>query len=126
MANINLFSRRQRELRGEVPDVYTYDTISHPLKVQVVHIWVDALGNEHDYSQHSARHATTFKAYRVIVETLCREFGVLALPSVAESTYIRNYRTHGRRFITELYSFFLENDNTEQLLDTIELSFRYI
>lgn len=33
-----LFSKRQKRLRGEVPDVYQYETIPPELRVQVVHI----------------------------------------------------------------------------------------
>ena len=48
MAIFDLFSKRQKKLRGEVPDVYTYDDIQSPLRVQIVHIWTDALGSEID------------------------------------------------------------------------------
>ena len=40
----NLFSKRQKRLRGDVPDVYQYETIPHELRVQVVHIWNDVWG----------------------------------------------------------------------------------
>jgi hypothetical protein len=45
----DLFSKRQKALRGELPDVYVYDKIPNPLKIQIIHIWGDALGNEDDY-----------------------------------------------------------------------------
>ena len=35
----DIFSKRQKKLRGEVPDVYTYDSIPEPLRVQIIHIW---------------------------------------------------------------------------------------
>lgn len=38
MSTFDLYSKRQKELRGEVPDVYTYESIPQPLKVQIVHI----------------------------------------------------------------------------------------
>jgi hypothetical protein len=47
MGIIDLFSKRQKKLRGEVPDVYTYDRILQPLRVQVIHIWRETLGDEH-------------------------------------------------------------------------------
>jgi hypothetical protein len=40
----DIFSKRQKELRGELPDVYTYDQIPAQLRVQVVYIWGEALG----------------------------------------------------------------------------------
>ncbi len=44
MKDYELFSKRQKRLRGEVPDVYQYETIPQELRVQVVHIWRDVLG----------------------------------------------------------------------------------
>ena len=46
LAIFSLFSKRQKQLRGEIPDVYTYDVIPQPLRVQIVHIWFDALGKD--------------------------------------------------------------------------------
>ena len=40
----SIFSKRQKELRGETPDVYTYDVMPKPLKVQIIHIWNDIFG----------------------------------------------------------------------------------
>lgn len=38
MAVFDLFSKRRKRERGEGPDVYIYDQIPEPLKVQIVHI----------------------------------------------------------------------------------------
>ena len=38
MAIFDLFSKRQRRARGEVPDVYVYDKLPQELRVQIVHI----------------------------------------------------------------------------------------
>jgi len=38
MAILELFSKRQKKLRGEVPDVYQYTDIPNPLRVQIIHI----------------------------------------------------------------------------------------
>ena len=43
MGIFDLFSKRQKRLRGEAPDVYTYDEIPEPLRVQIVHIFRDIL-----------------------------------------------------------------------------------
>lgn len=34
-----LFSKRQKRFRGEVPDVYQYEVIPQGLRVEVVYIW---------------------------------------------------------------------------------------
>lgn len=115
MSTFDLYSKRQKELRGEVPDVYTYESIPQPLKVQIVHIWRDALGHESEY--HNS-HVGTYRAYKFIVETLCREYGVFSLPG-AKDYGDRNY-------LSELSNFFLQQQDVEKALDAIELSFRYI
>jgi len=43
MAIFDLFSKRQRRLRGDIPDIYTYDDLPNELRVQIVYIWLDAL-----------------------------------------------------------------------------------
>jgi hypothetical protein len=41
MAIIDVFSKRQKALREGVPDVYQYDQIPQPLRVQIVHVLRD-------------------------------------------------------------------------------------
>ncbi len=105
MPIFDLFSKRQKRLRGEMPDVYVYDDLPHSLRVQIVHIWRDILQGE----------------YKFIVDTLCREYGVFVLADMSSSVYtgIRDYQA-------ELFEFFLEEENIEKALDAVELSFRYI
>ena len=45
MAIFNLFHKRQRQLRREQPDVYTYDELANELRVHVAHIWMGVLGS---------------------------------------------------------------------------------
>lgn len=111
----NTFSKRQKTLRGEDPDVFTYDKIPQPLKVQIVHIWGDALGDQKKYSNSTYR---THEAYQLIVDTLCREYGVFSLDG-SKDYGDRNYRT-------ELVNFILQQDGYEKVLDSVELSFRLI
>jgi len=115
----DLFSKRQKELRGEVPDVYVYDTIPRPLRVQVIHIWRDTLGNELQYHRENVQgHHEALNAYRFIVEALCREYGLFILPPA------KPYE--GRNYLEELANFLLNEPSSERVLDVIELSFRYI
>lgn len=113
MATFDLFSKRQKRLRGDVPDVYTYDGIPNPLRVQIVHVWTDTLGNGSQWYEGQVRHA-----YEFIVNTLCREYGVFKLPGAED---------YGNRdYINELANFFLQVKSVEKALDAIELSFRVI
>lgn len=111
----NIFSKRQKTLRGEMPDVFSYDKIPQPLKVQIVHILNDTLGNENDYYTSSYG---TKGAYQFAVDTLCREYGIFTLDGL--KVYgDRNYRV-------ELSNFLLQTDDFEKNLDVVELSFRII
>lgn len=113
MAIFDLFSKRQKRLRGDVPDVYTYEDIPNPLRVQIVHIWTDTLGNGSQWWEGEVR-----QGYEVIVNTLCREYGLFKLP------YSKDYGD--RDYINELANFFLQTTDVEKALDAIELSFKVI
>lgn len=113
MAIFDLFSKRQKKLRGDVPDVYVYDALPETLSTQIIHIWLDTLGRSNqDYN------GEVEKAYSFIVNTLCREYGLFKLPGA------RDYG--GRDYIEELANFLLLEQNIERTLDAVELSFRVI
>lgn len=104
MAMFELFSKRQKKLRGEVPDIYTYEEIPKALKVQIVHIWKDTIGKYHD-------------KYKIIVDMLCREYGLFQLPTA--DRFQRNY-------LNELANYLLQEKDIEKNIDVIELSFKVI
>ncbi len=112
MAIFDLFSRRQKKQRGEGPDVYTYAELPNALRVQIVHIWFDALGSPEQYGNEQVR-----QTYEFIVNTLCREYGLFRLPGASD---------YGRNHAQELINFFLQEKNNEKVLDSVELSFRVI
>jgi hypothetical protein len=114
MAIFDLFSKRQKRLRGDVRDVYSYDEVPQPLRVQIVHIWRDSLGSEKEYYD---EYIGVQRAYKFIVETLCREYGVFRLTG-------KNYGE--RNFMEELINFFLQEEDAEKVIDVIEISFRFI
>jgi hypothetical protein len=104
----DLFSKRQKRLRGEVPDIFTYDDIPNPLRVQIIHIWQDAIGQ--DYGRGSAN-----EVYKLINDTLCREYGMFQLNNTPSSTW------------SEVISqYFLSCNEIEKTLDVIELVFNAI
>lgn len=102
---LNIYSKRQKRLRGETPDVYTYDDLPYPLTVQIALIWKDNFGT---YQQ---------LPYKTIVESLCREYGVFQLAISPGKK---------REYYDELYNFILHEIDIEKVLDAIELSFLYI
>ena len=114
----DLFSKRQKALRGEVPDVYTYDDLPETLRVQIVHIWKDVLGDFEDYYDSHWGINNVMPAYKSVVDTLCREYGLFALPTADKN--------RERMYLTELANYFLQVDEVEKQLDVVELTFRTI
>ncbi|WP_313453656.1 STM4504/CBY_0614 family protein [Stutzerimonas nitrititolerans] len=117
MAIFDLFSKRQKALRGEVPDVYTYDKLPAALKVQIVHIWYDALGSQDKYYDDYGHGSNVQQAYRAVVNILCREYGLFQLPSADQFK---------RMYLLELANYFLKLEDIEKQLDVVELTFKYI
>ena len=105
MSVADIFSKRQKRLRGEVSDVYQYETISHELRVQIVHIMND-VGQLIHYSDGAA------KVYAFIHDTLCREYGIFELVKDAESNY------------DAVVDFLLQTEEIEKAIDVIELFFQ--
>lgn len=110
----DIFSKRQKKLNGEIPDVYIYDEIPPPLRVQIVHIWKDAFGDIYEYQSQA------LELYKLIYEILCREYGVFYLDNEYELRNARN--SH----FSALSDFFTSVREIEKALDVIELSFRFI
>ena len=108
MALLDLFSKRQRRAKDEVPDVYQYDNIPSPLRVQVVHIIRDAIGDDS-----WAGDSQSNRLYAELHQMLARELGVFQLAN-------RNDPKEN------LIEFLLKETSVEKVLDLIELSFRVI
>ena len=109
MPILELFSKRQKKLRGEYPDVFQYENIDEKFRVQVVQIIEDTIGTDEKRYEN-----VTDKAYKYIHKTLCKEYGVFKLGKSRElySSAISNY--------------FLDEKDHEKCLDIIELSFQVI
>ena len=110
-----LFSKRQKRLRGEIPDVYQYETIPHELRVQIVHIWQTVLTNRHyDIAQ---------QAYEFFHDTLSYEYGKFTLD---QSDDFGSHRGRDSFYYAVVIEFFLHISDLERAIDVIELSFRFI
>lgn len=108
MAIFDLFSKRQKRLRGEVPEVYMYDDIPHSLRVQLVQILNDGIGDER-------YHNVSSSFYSNIHNTLCREYGVFSL---SENRYSSHW--------TAVANYLLETEEIEQIIDIVELGLRTV
>lgn len=113
MAVTDIFSKRQRRLRGEMQDVFQYDEIPEKLRIQAWQILGDVLGDRHRYAR---RASSSQPLYDGIVKILRREYGVRSLPT-------------GRHPADEFYEleFFLGGvTDPEKALDAIEVSFAVV
>ena len=109
----DIFSKRQKRMRGEMPDVYQYKTIPQELRVQIIHIIKEAFKN--------LESGSTQLVYELIHNILCEEYGVFTLD---ERYRILNnrYQDHAQA----IFDFLLQTQETEKAIDVIELSFSYI
>lgn len=108
----DLFSKRRKRLKGDVPDVLVYDIISQKLKVQIVHIVRDAFGEYTGYYQNSS---TVEKAFKTVQEAFCREYGLFHLGTTGQETYQ-----------SQVLNYLLNSRNVEEIIDIVELCFQYI
>ncbi|MCZ4336156.1 STM4504/CBY_0614 family protein [Shewanella colwelliana] len=114
MAIFDLFSSRQKKARGDVPDVYLYDSIPDKLRVQIVHIIKATIGTRVNNS-HYGGETYSEVLYREIHEILCKEYGVFSLS-----------QKHRISHFEAVYDYFLYSEDFEECLDIIELSFKFI
>ena len=112
MPVVDIYSKRQKRLPGETPDVYQYETISHELRVQVVHIMNDVLGQPSRSSTGILYSDGAAKVYAFIHKTLCREYGIFILGEEAESDF------------DAVVDFLLKTEEIEKAIDVIELFFQ--
>jgi hypothetical protein len=109
MPIFDIYSKRQKQLRGEVPDVFQYENFPQSFRKQVILILLDALGEEKYPDSESTQ------AYNMISKILRREYGVFTLSKKSHS---------GTPVSSDLFTFLLECNETDKILDVIETSLR--
>jgi hypothetical protein len=112
MATFDLFSKRQKRLRGEIPEIYQYSDIPNALRIQIIHIIKDAIGI--DKGRIGGNKVN--EVYKSIHDTLCREYGVFTLGNPNRNEPDQN----------SLFTFFLATKDYEKVIDIIEISFLLI
>ena len=112
----NIFSKRQKRLRGEFPDVYQYENFPIEFRRQIIMISRDVIGAETWSRYHGTQGSLqiTTKIYDQINAILCKEYGVFKL-SVSSKTSSE-----------AIFTYFLKCENHEYILDIIELLSRSI
>ncbi len=115
MAVLEIYSKRQKKFRGEVPDLYQHETIPYELRVQVVHILNDAFGVPiYDRISRSWNLYSLSEAYEFIHKTLCRHY------------YTFDLDESSKTFYHAVINFFLQTEETDKAIDVIELSWQLI
>ena len=107
MGVMDIFSKRQRRMRGEVPDVYKYDDLPSGFRTQVVFILGDVFTPIGDPYHAQIWRTESFKA---IHDGLARELGVFLLTAQEKDPRVG------------LIEFFLSTKNVDDALSVIETS----
>lgn len=113
MSIFDLFSKRKKRERGEVPDVYVYE-LPEKLRIQIIHLWREALGTPHQDMLHGWNLAARIYWFP-ICEALQRERGVFRLSK----------RTSDGPEV-EVADYFLNEKDPELALDVVEIVFRFV
>ena len=115
MAVVDLFSRRKRIADGKTPDVYQYDELPQSLRVQIVQIMRDAVGEYHQYGKtyndYTAKENN--EGWKIIHDSVAHEHGVFKL-------------AEGSNPFHSCKIFLLNSHSVDLVLDLIEFGFWYI
>jgi hypothetical protein len=99
----DIFSKRKMRQNGlPSDDVYKYDSMPGPLRIQIVYIFRSLFGTEGD------THVDEF--FHAIAQALCREYGVFTLG--------RNASAYG---LERIGRFMTEDATTDQCIDVIDM-----
>ena len=112
----DIYSKRLRKMKGDVPEVYVYDYLPIPLRVQIAQSWTELLGKPRQ-STSVYDYEALDNEYKETVNILRLEYGVDKLPSKART------RTY---FYDELRDFFYETTEVDKALDVVELVYQLI
>lgn len=106
MAIFELFSKRQKLMRGETHDVYIYDNIPKPLRVQLIQIIEEGFG-----IYRPGADAISNDLHKI----LCREYGVFTLTDA---------RVHSKW--EAIVHHLLETQEVDRVIDIVEISLKII
>lgn len=109
MAINELYSKRQKKLRGETQDVYQYDNLPKALRVQIAQIIMDTIGI--DGRDNWGHHKNIADFYQYIHKAIAKEYGVFKLKGSGASDK------------ECVLNFFLEADDVEDCLNVVDFIF---
>ena len=115
----DLYFKRQKQLRGEYPDIYQYEELPETLKIQIIHIWNETIGED---SVHNIRRSNSLNReyLQKCHNILCKELGVFKL-----NRDDRDNEMHILYF-KSISLYFLKESDIEKILSVIELMLKII
>lgn len=113
MAINDLYFKRAKRERGEYPDVYQYEELPEKLKIQIVHIWEETIGEDSLFQYHeSEKVRSTREVLEYIHRMLVKELGVFELPLPKGM--------NAQTYFTKISRFFLSSTKIDIDLSVIE------
>lgn len=111
-----LFSKRRRKEIGDIPDVYTYDQLSDQLRVQITYQFDKMFECVENFSKDKTG------IYEFLAKALREERGLYQLADGRRKN--RDIFSEQWDYETEVKSYFLSEENTEEAIDVVELFYR--
>lgn len=126
MAKFDLFSRKKRESEGESPDVFRYDEVPHPLRIQLLHALDDARQRieARTIPEYIAIGTEGVDIFAEACRVLRRELGLGKLITVRKR--VRSLNDTQTRDLCDEFTAFFENCETEHVLDAVQVVMRLI
>jgi hypothetical protein len=126
MAMFDLFSRKKRDAKRESPDVFRYDDVPHPLRIQLLHALDDA--RNRIYSRTIPAYIAIGTEGTDIFAEAClvlrRELGLGKLIEVRKR--VRSMNDTQTKDLCDEFTAFFENCDSEQVLDAVQVAMRLI
>ena len=114
MPVLDLYSYRKKVAEGGTPDVFIYDELPEPLRVQIIHIWREAIGRYVvSLKSYHRKPVENNNAWESIHNDFSKEIGVLNLGKE-------------KNIDSRCENYFLNCNSVEVALDLVELTFYYI
>src|ERR1700722_2639699 len=111
MAVHDLYSKKQKRLKGESPKIIEHNRLPETLRRQILEIISDTIGLD---SFHARGDASEY--YHEISQILCREYGIYRLPTIGVSLTMQDR-------LAEYFECIYEIDKA---LDFVQLAFSII
>ena len=114
MPVLDLYSYRKKVTEGGTPDVFTYDELPESLRIQIIHIWREAIGRYYVHPKFFyEKEAENNEAWELIHDQFAKERGVFDLGGE-------------RQIDSRCENYFLNCKSVEVALDLVEFTFLYI